>query len=519
MREIKRTGLVCAIITSIVCCSMPDISVRSAIAAEKKSETNKLERMYVLTEEAEENNFEPTVSPTAEPTVEPTQEPTIEPTVEPTAEPTVEPTEEPTVEPTIEPTVEPTAEPTVEPTPKPTIKPVKVGNVKQLYTTSLGKNKVRLTWEKAKNAKYYEIYKKDIKKSSYKKIAKTTGTKYIDKKVTFNKSYRYKVVPKAIGKNGRIYKGKSKSVSFNNKTFVSVNHKKYSYSEMSSDIKSLKKKYHGLVDYEIIGKTADKRNVYDVILGNKNAKKSIMVVSTLHAREYMASLLCMNQIEYYLEKYNSKIGGKSVKNLLNNVAIHYIPMANPDGVTISQFGISHIRDKSLRARLYRMVRGSSSQWKANARGVDLNRNYPIKFRTIGSPGSSGYSGSKAASESETKAVVKLTKKLKKSGGLKGVINYHAMGSIVFGSCGIRGKVKTDTSRMYSLARGITGYSSSASYSGVDIGNLREYLIYGLKIPSITLEIGRIPCPGPIYEYPGIWRKNKDLVFREAALFL
>lgn len=516
MKRLQRISIVCCLIASMICGFMPDLSVDKAMAAERKVKEGPIEQNIIMSEG--EEIMEPTVEPGAEPIVEPTVEPTAEPSAEPTVEPTVEPSVEPTAEPSAEPTVEPSAEPTTEPTPtpKPTLKPINVGNIKNLYTTSFGKTKVKLTWTKAKNAKYYEIYRKS-KGGSYKKIGQSASTLYTDTKIKFNNNYKYKIVPKAKRKDGKVFTGKAKECIFYNKSFVSTGHQKYSYSEMASDIKSLKKKYHGLVDYEVIGRTADNRNIYDVILGNKKAKKSILVVSTLHAREYMSSLLTMNQIEYYLEKYNGKIAGKSVKNVLSNMSIHYIPMANPDGVTISQFGKSHIRNRSLRSRLYRMG-GSSGQWKANARGVDLNRNYPVKFKKRGRPGSSEYTGSRAASENETKAIIKLTKKLKKDKGLKGVINYHAMGSIVFGSCALKGKVKTTTSRMYSLARKMTGYGGSESYNGVDIGNLREYIVYKLRIPSITLEIGRTSCPVPLWEYPWIWRKNKDVVFREAGLF-
>jgi hypothetical protein len=291
---------------------------------------------------------------------------------------------------------------------------------------------------------------------------------------------------------------------------------------MTKDIKSLKQKYSGLVDYKIIGTSEDGRNIYDVILGNQDAQKTLLVVSTLHAREYMTSLLCMKQIEYYLQNYNETIDGKNVKNVLQQVAIHYIPMANPDGVTISQFGISAIKNASLRQKLYKMSSGGTSTWKANARGVDLNRNFPCLFQKFGSPGKEGYSGTSAASESETRAVVSIIKTLQEEKTLQGVVNYHAMGSIVFGSCKNSNPAKKVTTKMYKLARRITGYSSSAGYtpsSGVgSAGNLREYLVYKKKIPSITLEIGRISCPGPISEFSSIWSKNYRVVFREAALF-
>ena len=266
------------------------------------------------------------------------------------------------------------------------------------------------------------------------------------------------------------------------------------------------------------------RVVYIESIGNPNAKKTLLVVSNLHAREYMTAQLCMAQIESYLKNYNGSVKGVKVINVLNKMAIHYIPMANPDGTTISQFGISKIRDRKLRKALYKMSGAShTATWKANARGVDLNRNSNSHFKANhgGKRGSEGFSGPSAASEPETKAIAGLLKQLKNNKTLKGVVNYHAMGSIVFGSGG-SGKVKKETQKMYRLARKITGYASGDSYgssSGPSVGSMRDYVMEKIKSPCITLEIGVAGCPLPISQFSSIWRKNESLVLREAKLLL
>ena len=184
-----------------------------------------------------------------------------------------------------------------------------------------------------------------------------------------------------------------------NAAIVSGGKKNYSYKELKTDLKQLQKKYKDHCQVNVIGKTADKRNLYEVVIGNPNAKKHLLVIGNLHAREHMTVQLCMKQIEYYLNNYNKKINGKKVSATLNKVAIHYVPSCNPDGTAISQKGFNAIRNKSLRNGLRRMG-GSSSKWKANARGVDLNRNWKVAFKKAGKKGSSGYRGPKAASEKE-----------------------------------------------------------------------------------------------------------------------
>ena len=102
---------------------------------------------------------------------------------------------------------------------------------------------------------------------------------------------------------------------------VSGGKKNYSYSELQKDLKQLKKKYKNRCQVNVIGKSEDKRNLYEVVIGNPDAKKHLLVMGNLHAREHMTVQLCMKQIEYYLSNYNKKISGKKVSATLNKVAI------------------------------------------------------------------------------------------------------------------------------------------------------------------------------------------------------
>lgn len=42
----------------------------------------------------------------------------------------------------------------------------------------LGDRTVKLTWKSSKGAKYYRIYQYDMKKNSYRRVQKTTGTNF-----------------------------------------------------------------------------------------------------------------------------------------------------------------------------------------------------------------------------------------------------------------------------------------------------------------------------------------------------
>lgn len=301
---------------------------------------------------------------------------------------------------------------------------------------------------------------------------------------------------------------------------VSGGKKNYSYSELQKDLQQLKKKYKNHCQVNVIGKSEDKRNLYEVVIGNPDAKKHLLVMGNLHAREHMTVQLCMKQIEYYLSNYNKKISGKKVSATLDKVAIHYVPSCNPDGTAISQRGFNAIRSKKLRSALRKMG-GSSSRWKANARGVDLNRNWNVAFKTSGRKGSSGYCGPKAESESETRALVNWSNRIQEQGKIVGIVSYHSTGSIIYGKSTSRAPkaVRNATTRMYQTAKSLTGYQlvQHESYA-LPHGYSRTYYLYKKKIPFITVEVGRGAAPLGGGEFGSIWAKNKNVVIREAQLF-
>ena len=401
-------------------------------------------------------------------------------------------------------------------------KPVKASTVRY---TKLSDDKVLITWKRGRHTKTFQIYRQ-TGKGKYKVVGSSKKARFVDKNISAGKNYKYIIKSINIASKTK-YSSNNRGTCFTTKKIVNTSHQKYTYTEMSADISLLKRTYSRYVSVRTIGNSCDNRKLYDVVIGNTGSGRSIIVIGALHAREYMTAQLCMAQIEDYLKNHNNKNASEATAGVLNKIAIHYIPMANPDGVTISQFGMSGIRNSTLRKALRKMkVVGGTKYWKSNARGVDLNKNFNYNYiaKYGGKRGSDGYTGESVNSEPETRAITAFLEKMKNSGTLKGLINYHATGSILFGEA--KGSVKHVVTKMYNLAKKITGYADSSSYEEninehskkKNIGNLREYAMYKKEIPSITLEIGKKACPLSANEFPSIWQKNKSLVIKEAKLF-
>ena len=104
----------------------------------------------------------------------------------------------------------------------------------------------------------------------------------------------------------------------------------------------------------------------------------------------------------------------------------------------------------------------------------------------------------------------------KQQNLQGVVNYHAMGRIIYGDC-TKGSLKKDTYKMYDIAKKITGYSKAPdSGSGRSWGGqYREYVMDLLNKPSITIEIGSSVAPCPHWQYGIEFQKNRYVVVRIA----
>ena len=193
-------------------------------------------------------------------------------------------------------------------------------------------------------------------------------------------------------------------------------------------------------------------------------------------------------------------------DLFDQVCVYIIPMMNPDGVTISQYGIKGIRDKELRRKLYYMDGiDNYARWKANARGVNLNRNFGAFWVLEGSPDYANYTGPYADSEKETETFEKVVNENK----FRFIISYHSMGSLVYWNIGQTGRIYNRTRELAIAISKHTGYPLGERSKPEGLSY--NWSIYNKKVPEIIIETGRMTCPAPVSEFKRIWKENKDLI--------
>ncbi len=299
----------------------------------------------------------------------------------------------------------------------------------------------------------------------------------------------------------------------------------YSYAEMEEDLSILAAAYPSLFSYRSFGKSLDGRELYVAILGNPNAEKSVLVSAGIHGREYLTPLLAMKQIEFYLQYYEvGDYGGTDYRTLLDSCLFYIVPMSNPDGIMLSQEGLSSLRSAELRATVQAVyardkAKGYTSQtdideylkfWKANARGVDLNRNFDAQWESYRKgeyePCHKNYKGPSAASEPETQALAALTESI---AGLQAVLCIHSQGEVLYWDCGQNAPLHDATLAFTNAIAASNGYevvmeqNNDASFS--------DWCALNKDLIAVTVETGNGTCPLFIDKFTAIWFDNFDLL--------
>lgn len=276
----------------------------------------------------------------------------------------------------------------------------------------------------------------------------------------------------------------------------------YTYSQMVADMAALQAKYPGVVTLSSIGASELGLDIPVMLLGDPNAPYQVLLQGAIHGREHMTAWLLMAMADYWLDHSLFSYG---------NVCYHIIPMANPDGVTISQ--TQTLNDAQREIYLSDLAYGFTAQseseyarqWKANGLGVDINRNFPSGWETINArllPSSEGFQGLEPFSTAEAAALRDYT--LQHT--FQATLNYHAFGSLIYYEYGAKEPVNSQSRALASAVKRATGYSLVGS-SGVAAAGYKDWVMDELGIPSITVEIGVTSPPLAYREIYSVFARN------------
>ncbi|MCH5272901.1 MAG: peptidase [Lachnospiraceae bacterium] len=302
---------------------------------------------------------------------------------------------------------------------------------------------------------------------------------------------------------------------------VDTSKEPYTYEEMCEDIEMLAYAYPDIVSVTWEGYSADGRGIPAVKFGNPDAERVVFVQAAIHAREHLTTLLVMEQLETYAKNYDTGVfRDKTYREIFSEAALVVVPMTNPDGVSVSQLGTESIRTEELRVLVESFYERDGAgvtreyfykRYKANANGVDLNRNFAYGWEEYGGsavPAADRYKGTAPASEPETQVLIAITEREP----VAAAVSYHATGSLLYWDFGQTGEIRERCLSFVETVHGLTGYRIVYAESDKqDEAGYCEWAV-GIKgIPEVTIEIGTVAAPLPIQEFEGVWKRNKEVL--------
>lgn len=244
-----------------------------------------------------------------------------------------------------------------------------------------------------------------------------------------------------------------------------------------------------LVRIQSIGETWEGRPIMMATISQDVAyadlKPAMLYTGSIHAREWIGNELAIKFIKYILENY--KINPNLISALTRST-LYIVPCLNPDG-----FEYSHTH---------------YSFWRKNRRdngdgtfGVDLNRNFGVRFRKGGDTSATTYSGPHAFSEPETKAIKDF---VDTHDNITIALDYHSQGNVFFPAhkfnheteiegtdlnvlcANMNREIKKVTGREYGIHRGKPPFN-------LIHGSGREYY-YSKGIMATVVEVGTRNIP-------------------------
>lgn len=290
-------------------------------------------------------------------------------------------------------------------------------------------------------------------------------------------------------------------------TLVVNGKQSYDFKRMTADLEKLKTIYP-FIKMRVAGKSVLGLQLDDVRIGKGNQK--VQINASFHANEWITTPILMQFLNEYLLALTNGLSIKGVPalSLYSRTQLSAIPMVNPDGVNLVLNG----PPPALEAEVTELNGGSSnfSGWKANIRGVDLNKQFPAnwefeKERKPKKPGPRDFPGYTPLSEPESIAMAELANNDK----YDRLLALHTQGQEIY--WGYEGLEPPESEVLANDFARLSGYRSVRyvdSYAGY-----KDWFIQKFRKPGFTIELGLGQNPLPLSQFDEIYAHMSGIFVR------
>ena len=288
----------------------------------------------------------------------------------------------------------------------------------------------------------------------------------------------------------------------------------YTYTICEEAINRLKNVYP-FIETGMAGRSVLGKNLSYLKIGT--GKYKVFINAAHHALEWITTPLVLWFCEDFLQNHVKKgmFLGEDTEKIMEDCALFVVPMVNPDGVDLVNIGFdeSNLFYEELK-KWENMGVDFRNTWKANIRGVDLNRNYPAEWEKskrqeegwgITLPAPTRFGGNAPLSEPETAAMVQFSKK----SSFDLVMAYHTQGQEIYWLYKYNDNQKAEM-----LARKfgeLSGYAIQENPSEAAFAGYKDWFIDCYGKPGFTIEAGLGENPLPICDFDQIYKENAPMM--------
>ncbi|GAA3410574.1 hypothetical protein GCM10020370_55390 [Paenibacillus hodogayensis] len=293
----------------------------------------------------------------------------------------------------------------------------------------------------------------------------------------------------------------------------------YTYNLMMQQIDQLASAYPELIEVKSIGRTVFGRDIQAVKLGKGEA--NVLIDGSQHAREWLGTNLILYLIDRYAYAYENQVNYDeyNVSDILDHCSIWFVPMVNPDGVALQQEGLSAFPD-FWQASLIGMNGNSDSfkHWKANAQGVDINRQYPAVWSDIrnspGYPMFKNFKGWEPAQTAEAISMIQFTYEIDP----EIAFSYHTSGRVLYWHFNTPPEHLARDKKIANAISAMTGYGQVKPEKNPSGGGFTDWFIMQFGRPGFTAELGPYHAENelPLWTFADVWEENKNMGLYLAA---
>ena len=265
------------------------------------------------------------------------------------------------------------------------------------------------------------------------------------------------------------------------------------------------------LERDVYGKSLCGRPLEAYYLGNR--QNAALLCGGFHGSEYLTVLALLQFLEDLCKSVERKktLAGFRVDRFLTRRGVCIVPCVNPDGTEIAISG-SSAADKY--KSLIDSITADTSDWRANARGVDINHNFDagwdaLKQRELSEgitkPARTRYGGEHAESEPESRALAELFR----NGSFRIATAFHSQGREIY--CDYGANTPRRSFDMAEILSRSSGYKIAAPESIATGGGFKDWVIDKYSMPALTIEIGLGKNPLPLSDFEPEYQRILELL--------